>query len=552
MSNNDLKIGLAFSGGGYRASSFSLGVLTYLNNVKIGNSTLLEKIIVLSTVSGGTITGARYAIGIKNGETIYEIYKSLCSFMTTADLVNLSLDKLISKNDWASGRVESLINAFADIYDTKLFNKTKFGVLLNDDPPIHLKHIAFNATEFDHALQFRFQKTVKINHPKKDEPDRGIIGNFYCRIPEDMAKNIRMADILAASSCFPGGFEPINFPTDFGLPISEKLKQNSKDSSYPVGLMDGGIVDNQGIEPLLLAEKLFKKNNMDDGSTDPGHVLDLLIVSDVASPYMENYKASKQHKGNFWRNLTLKRIFIWNTIILILSLAALVLSIIYSKIFPSVISTVLVTINTIVFMAARMLRSIPKKFHVPQMFLKPMGKLLRIKMVIYENLILNRSDSLLKMTNDVFLKHVRKLNYSKIFDDPSWENRRIMNAIYELRPDEELLKEKIKEGKIKPLLIPSENIQLTAKKAASMGTTLWFSKEEMEKENMLNAIIATGQFNICWNLLEYIENLKKDFLNTTAGHMELIKCEKQLLEDWTKFQSDPLWLVNEYKAELKH
>jgi len=78
----DLKIGLAFSGGGFRASSFSLGVLSFLNEVKIDNTNLLSKVYALSTVSGGTITGARYAIGIKNGENFNEIYWSLYNFMT--------------------------------------------------------------------------------------------------------------------------------------------------------------------------------------------------------------------------------------------------------------------------------------------------------------------------------------------------------------------------------------------------------------------------------------------------------------------------------------
>ncbi len=73
--NKDLKIALTFSGGGYRASSFSLGALTYLDRVDLQGASLLEKVHVLSTVSGGTITGIRYTQGIQRGESLDQIFK---------------------------------------------------------------------------------------------------------------------------------------------------------------------------------------------------------------------------------------------------------------------------------------------------------------------------------------------------------------------------------------------------------------------------------------------------------------------------------------------
>ena len=55
--NNDpfSSIGLCFSGGGYRAAAFSLGVLSYMNRTQYNGVPLLEKVEALSTVSGGTI-----------------------------------------------------------------------------------------------------------------------------------------------------------------------------------------------------------------------------------------------------------------------------------------------------------------------------------------------------------------------------------------------------------------------------------------------------------------------------------------------------------------
>lgn len=56
-----MKIGVAISGGGYRATSFGLGTLSYLNHLKFDNQPLLKKVVALSTVSGGSITGITYA-----------------------------------------------------------------------------------------------------------------------------------------------------------------------------------------------------------------------------------------------------------------------------------------------------------------------------------------------------------------------------------------------------------------------------------------------------------------------------------------------------------
>jgi NTE family protein len=53
----DKKIGLAFSGGGFRAAAFHLGTLTKLNELG-----LLNNIDVLSTISGGSIVGAYYVL----------------------------------------------------------------------------------------------------------------------------------------------------------------------------------------------------------------------------------------------------------------------------------------------------------------------------------------------------------------------------------------------------------------------------------------------------------------------------------------------------------
>lgn len=54
------KIGLALSGGGYRAAAYHIGTLRALNRLGI-----LDKVDVISAVSGGSITAAYYVLYIK-------------------------------------------------------------------------------------------------------------------------------------------------------------------------------------------------------------------------------------------------------------------------------------------------------------------------------------------------------------------------------------------------------------------------------------------------------------------------------------------------------
>ena len=54
------KLGLAFAGGGFRASLFHLGVLYRLAELDV-----LRHVQIMSTVSGGSIVGATYVMRLK-------------------------------------------------------------------------------------------------------------------------------------------------------------------------------------------------------------------------------------------------------------------------------------------------------------------------------------------------------------------------------------------------------------------------------------------------------------------------------------------------------
>ena len=63
MSIAGKKIGIALSGGGYRAAAYHIGTLRALHRLGV-----LDKVDVISSVSGGSITAAYYALNKDNYE----------------------------------------------------------------------------------------------------------------------------------------------------------------------------------------------------------------------------------------------------------------------------------------------------------------------------------------------------------------------------------------------------------------------------------------------------------------------------------------------------
>src|SRR4051812_7582245 len=94
------RIALSCSGGGYRAAAFHLGSIAYLNELKFKGAPLLERVCLISTVSGGTITGAIYALKKQHGWSFGDIYNFILEKLHHLDLLKLSLEKLNPNAEW--------------------------------------------------------------------------------------------------------------------------------------------------------------------------------------------------------------------------------------------------------------------------------------------------------------------------------------------------------------------------------------------------------------------------------------------------------------------
>jgi len=326
-------IGISFSGGGHRAAAFHLGSLDLLQQVG-----LLPSVTMLSTVSGGTITGAKYvyalAESIKNNDLdFYEsFFDELSYFLLEIRLPDLWIEGLNNGNDPDS---PSLIAVAAKVYHDKLFNRTKFNLLLEYQSRLHLEEITFNTTELRTGTAFRF----RVGRG-------GLIGNGNLPIPRELLENIRIADVVAASSCFPGGFEPLIFPNDFfdsqedrqklfekiSAGLQEQEHQlHDKDKSKkivqkilrtihlidrePLPLVDAGIYDNLGTESILLANNRLKKAKLFDRQVDTLIISDTDNIGLSLDPLKANEKQSLLNvqpsvKGNLITRLKIKHLFL--------------------------------------------------------------------------------------------------------------------------------------------------------------------------------------------------------------------------------------------------
>ncbi len=520
-------LGITLSGGGSRAAAFHLGVLSYLDRTG-----LISRLEMLSTVSGGSFTGAKYALSLAEKMEFEAFFRQYYHDLETIELVKLGLDCL-SKGEMSppSGRKDMII-AFAQVYaDTFLKDKNGdpalFETILNSDT--QLQEIIFNTTEFRNGIDFRFQKS---KNPK------ARIGNGKMSIPRKAAGNIRLADIVAASSCVTGGFEPIAFPDDFIWPdgkippaIRDKFIKNSQ--PWPVALMDGGIYDNQGITSLMLANE----RNMDK--------LGLVIISDVAQE-SDDYLPfpNKKTEGI----LTLNSINIFSFVLMIICALTVLSSGLkmwgqisngsfkfFWDFFMYMIPVLLAGLTAGTIFSVRQFIKHNVFPNIPQVGKVAWQDLKKLKLKQVVDMINMRVDSLFALTNSVFMNRIRSLVYNIIYKNEKYEGKRISNLIYHLKSNKKFSKYLDKMPGIKK---PSPALHQVADIAADMPTELWFDSDYNQP-----CLVACGQATLCYNLMKYIVRI---YGNDPSKYSAPVRdLWDQTTQDWNKMVEDPYVLLQE-------
>ncbi len=272
------RLALSISGGGHRAAAFGLGTIALLQELGI-----MERVAVLSTVSGGSLVGGFYLCAkagfLHDAEVPQQAleawrddgfrHRFILPFLAflhdgrlgdrlVADLLPIPLGpgtKLIRS---AAEEVQALLQKHH--YPDTLGHQAIRTLLATDG--CAPDHIYFNAADLTSLDLFRFGVMRRAVTKPGDAPyyEPAYVVNRF-RIPIDtkvedpaqiVAASLRIADCVAASFCFPGGFEPLIFPDDF-------LRLRTEDEDLlavttrlcggvaAVALMDGGLYDNLGL-----------------------------------------------------------------------------------------------------------------------------------------------------------------------------------------------------------------------------------------------------------------------------------------------------------------
>jgi len=625
------KIAMALSGGGFRAASFSIGAMSYLHKVQYtGGRSLLDNVEFISSASGGTFPGILYSAYAKKGISFEKVYKDMLSFMEGETLLEEVLRLLNDDMAWTGEeKNRNLINAFAKIYDAKLFKGETFGVYWEKGG--REIEVCFNATEFMRGLSFRWQTNGGLLRDKTF--DAGKTGNSYIYADKktqshlETLQRIKLGDIMASSSCFPGGFEPIVYPEDFSYSTlrdgrqggkglsSDKLKQAMIVTDYDneprildgsIGLMDGGVDDNQGLYSAILADTRRRKSDVNNG-------FDLIMVTDVASYFMDPYLPPKPEIKGAWRkwnvegllkgagkvmsraNKWIKTIFWLGLIMLTGSVALLVqheegpwrnigffflspailllllwmAALVGKRFIPQIgrLSAVLDASDKAILASFK--EQLPAAGVLSDEALGSLTKYLKqARFSVLEQMLKTRLNSTLSMVMDINLKQTRRLIFDIFFGNfygqEVWANRRAFNVIYELSTFNKASREKSVENKFPGdtatqslLLDGCLELNAVAEEARNMATTLWYDHMDAAEKKMMK-VVACGQFTTCGKLLEYALDLEQTMKEEAAlqeGQRSIQMSmeeralfdgiRRQLERDWNAFKKNPYFLYEE-------
>ncbi len=243
-------IGLAFSGGGTRAAAFAFGVLEQLARTPVprrGKGDLLDRVGVVSGVSGGSVIAAYY--GLKGRAALADFRQQ---FLTQDVMASLDTDANLINVGRALGGGVNDDSRLRNWFNAHLFHDATFGALLAKPRPITL----INATDAYNRTPFLF------------------VPQTFAAACSDITR-YPIAAGVAASAAVPAAFAPIvieTFPDECHAPLppwvvkaahapdaaplvhafAQGLENIKSGKVKYVKLFDGGLVDNYGLSGLTI------------------------------------------------------------------------------------------------------------------------------------------------------------------------------------------------------------------------------------------------------------------------------------------------------------
>ncbi|WP_344496010.1 patatin-like phospholipase family protein [Nonomuraea monospora] len=219
------RVGLALSGGGFRATAFGLGALRALHDRGI-----LGDVTVVSGISGGSLLAAMWAYG---PESFADFDAGVTDLVTTGLHWELARRALAPRAVLAAGvslmtavtgrprsntRTEALVRALA----ARPFGRRRLGDVTRSGLATII-----SATDLATGNAVRFGSRVSSLSP---------VG--------DIAEPVLVADAVAGSAAFPALLPPLNRTYTF-------VGRDGTRERRTLLMTDGGVYDNLGLTPLL-------------------------------------------------------------------------------------------------------------------------------------------------------------------------------------------------------------------------------------------------------------------------------------------------------------
>jgi predicted acylesterase/phospholipase RssA len=272
------RVGLALSGGGFRASLFHIGVLARLAELDV-----LRHVEALSCVSGGSVIGAHYYLELRSllerkadREITREDYVEIVRRIERDFLrgVQRNIRTRVVANLWSNLQMTfaphySRTQRAGDLFEKELFRLAGDG---KSQPPFYLNELTvqpkgeadgfspqdhnwrryakvpvlvLNATALNTGHNWQFTATYMGEPPAAIDSE--VDGNYrmrrlYYEEAPPQYRRFRLGMAVAASACVPGIFDPVNLPGLFW---------DAQGRDIVVRLVDGGVYDNQGVAALL-------------------------------------------------------------------------------------------------------------------------------------------------------------------------------------------------------------------------------------------------------------------------------------------------------------
>lgn len=257
----DTLVVLSFSGGGVRASALAYGVLRALDGTRGADGrSLLDDVAVVSSVSGGSVTAAWFALAGK------ERLSELEPFLYADNMTELEL-RALNPLTWV--RLAGANYSRIDLLDTYLRDRLFGGAALGDVARRHGPLLLLNATDMSSGQVFPFTQAM-FEHLCAD----------HAAFP--------LATAVTASAAFPVLLSPVTLKNHSGLPECtappppsaaiaagldpdnrwrgldrykqarwwDSLRRHADTANPPfrpvdyVHLLDGGVIDNLGDSSL--------------------------------------------------------------------------------------------------------------------------------------------------------------------------------------------------------------------------------------------------------------------------------------------------------------